>query len=55
MPARPNGSATRLRVLHPAPGVLAFYDGRVEGYRPERILPSHGDPEAIEGGGYGPA
>jgi cyclase len=34
MPARPNGStATRLRVLHPAPGVLAFYDGRVEGYR----------------------
>ena len=34
MPARPNGStATRLRVLRPAPGVLAFYDGRVEGYR----------------------
>jgi cyclase len=32
--ARPNGStATRLRVLRPAPGVLAFYDGRVEGYR----------------------
>jgi cyclase len=24
---------TRLRILHPAPGVLAFYDGRVEGYR----------------------
>jgi cyclase len=24
---------TRLRVLRPAPGVLAFYDGRVEGYR----------------------
>jgi cyclase len=34
MPARPNGSsATRLRVLRPAPGVLAFYDGRVPGYR----------------------
>jgi cyclase len=24
---------TRLRTLRPAPGVLAFYDGRVEGYR----------------------
>jgi cyclase len=24
---------TQLRVLRPAPGVLAFYDGRVEGYR----------------------
>lgn len=24
---------TKLRVLRPAPGVLAFYDGRVEGYR----------------------
>jgi cyclase len=24
---------TRLRVLRPAPGLLAFYDGRVEGYR----------------------
>ncbi len=24
---------TRLRILRPAPGVLAFYDGRVEGYR----------------------
>lgn len=24
---------TRLRVLRPAPGILAFYDGRVEGYR----------------------
>jgi glyoxylase-like metal-dependent hydrolase (beta-lactamase superfamily II) len=23
----------RMRVLHPAPGVVAFYDGRVEGYR----------------------
>jgi len=34
MPARPNGStATRLRILRPAPGVLAFYDGRVEDYR----------------------
>jgi glyoxylase-like metal-dependent hydrolase (beta-lactamase superfamily II) len=34
MPARPNGStATRLRTLRPAPGVLAFYDGRVDGYR----------------------
>src|SRR5215213_4640392 len=34
MPARPNGStATQLRTLRPAPGVLAFYDGRVEGYR----------------------
>jgi cyclase len=34
MPARPNeAGATRLRVLRPAPGVLAFYDGRVEGYR----------------------
>lgn len=34
MPARPNEvAATRLRTLHPAPGVLAFYDGRVEGYR----------------------
>jgi glyoxylase-like metal-dependent hydrolase (beta-lactamase superfamily II) len=34
MAARPNGStATRLRVLRPAPGVLAFYDGRVPGYR----------------------
>jgi cyclase len=34
MPARPNEAmATRLRVLHPAPGLLAFYDGRVEGYR----------------------
>lgn len=34
MPARPNGStATRLRVLRPAPGILAFYDGRVEDYR----------------------
>jgi len=34
MPARPNGSsATRLRVLRPAPGILAFYDGRVEGCR----------------------
>jgi len=25
--------ATHLRILRPAPGVLAFYDGRVEGYR----------------------
>jgi cyclase len=25
--------ATQLRTLRPAPGVLAFYDGRVEGYR----------------------
>jgi cyclase len=34
VPARPNESApTRLRALRPAPGVLAFYDGRVEGYR----------------------
>lgn len=34
MPAHPNESAaTRLRVLHPVPGVLAFYDGRVENYR----------------------
>ena len=34
MPARPNQAvSTRLRVLHPAPGLLAFYDGRVEGYR----------------------
>jgi len=34
MPARPNeAEATRLRVLRPAPGLLAFYDGRVEGYR----------------------
>jgi cyclase len=34
MPARPNGStATRLRTLRPASGVLTFYDGRVEGYR----------------------
>lgn len=33
MPAPPNGSATRLRVLRSAPGLLAFYDGRVEGYR----------------------
>ncbi|HEU5104891.1 MAG TPA: MBL fold metallo-hydrolase [Solirubrobacterales bacterium] len=34
MPARPNeAGATRLRVLRPAPGILAFYDGRVEGYR----------------------
>jgi len=34
MPARPNeAGATRLRALRPAPGVLAFYDGRVEGYR----------------------
>ncbi|HEX5983747.1 MAG TPA: MBL fold metallo-hydrolase [Solirubrobacterales bacterium] len=34
MPARPNeAAATRLRTLHPAPGVLAFYDGRVAGYR----------------------
>lgn len=34
MPPRPNESgSTRLRVLRPAPGVLAFYDGRVEGYR----------------------
>jgi glyoxylase-like metal-dependent hydrolase (beta-lactamase superfamily II) len=34
MPARPNDAgATRLRVLRPVPGVLAFYDGRVEGYR----------------------
>jgi cyclase len=24
---------TQLRILRPAPGVLAFYDGRVEGYR----------------------
>ncbi|HEU5252769.1 MAG TPA: MBL fold metallo-hydrolase [Solirubrobacterales bacterium] len=33
MPARPNAAgATRMRVLRPAPGVLAFYDGRVEGY-----------------------
>ncbi|HEU5062179.1 MAG TPA: MBL fold metallo-hydrolase [Solirubrobacterales bacterium] len=24
---------TRLRLLRPAPGILAFYDGRVEGYR----------------------
>jgi cyclase len=24
---------TRLRILRPAPGILAFYDGRVEGYR----------------------
>jgi glyoxylase-like metal-dependent hydrolase (beta-lactamase superfamily II) len=34
MAARPNGSsATRLRTLRPSPGVLAFYDGRVEGHR----------------------
>jgi cyclase len=34
MPARPNeAGATRLRTLHPAPGIVAFYDGRVEGYR----------------------
>jgi cyclase len=34
MPAQPNGStATRLRILRPAPGLLAFYDGRVPGYR----------------------
>lgn len=34
MPARPNeAGATRLRVLRPAPGILAFYDGRVDGYR----------------------
>ena len=34
MPAGPNqAEATRLRVLRPAPGILAFYDGRVEGYR----------------------
>jgi glyoxylase-like metal-dependent hydrolase (beta-lactamase superfamily II) len=34
MPARPNEAmATRLRTFRPAPGVLAFYDGRVEGYR----------------------
>jgi cyclase len=34
MPARPNEAATtRLRVLRPAPGLLAFYDGRIEGYR----------------------
>jgi glyoxylase-like metal-dependent hydrolase (beta-lactamase superfamily II) len=34
MPAHPNGStATRLRTLRPAPGVLAFYDGRFSGYR----------------------
>lgn len=34
MPARPNEVvATRLRTLRPAPGVLAFYDGRVKGYR----------------------
>jgi glyoxylase-like metal-dependent hydrolase (beta-lactamase superfamily II) len=34
MPARPNvAGATRMRVLRPAPGILAFYDGRVEGYR----------------------
>jgi glyoxylase-like metal-dependent hydrolase (beta-lactamase superfamily II) len=34
MLARPNeAAATRLRILRPAPGVLAFYDGRVEGYR----------------------
>ena len=34
VPARPNqAEATRLRVLRPAPGILAFYDGRVEGYR----------------------
>jgi cyclase len=34
VPAPPNPvAATRLRILHPAPGVLAFYDGRVEGYR----------------------
>jgi glyoxylase-like metal-dependent hydrolase (beta-lactamase superfamily II) len=34
MPARPNDAeATRLRPLRPAPGLLAFYDGRVEGYR----------------------
>ncbi|HXR60220.1 MAG TPA: MBL fold metallo-hydrolase [Solirubrobacterales bacterium] len=25
--------ATQLRTLRPAPGILAFYDGRVEGYR----------------------
>jgi glyoxylase-like metal-dependent hydrolase (beta-lactamase superfamily II) len=25
--------ATHLRILRPAPGVLAFYDGRIEGYR----------------------
>jgi glyoxylase-like metal-dependent hydrolase (beta-lactamase superfamily II) len=34
MPAHPNAStATRLRTLRPTPGVLAFYDGRVDGYR----------------------
>jgi cyclase len=32
--APPNeAGATRLRILRPAPGILAFYDGRVEGYR----------------------
>ncbi len=34
MPARPNeAGATRMRVLRPAPGIVAFYDGRVEGFR----------------------
>jgi cyclase len=34
VPARPNEAVTtRLRVLRPAPGLLAFYDGRVDGYR----------------------
>jgi cyclase len=34
MPAHPNDPATtHLRVLRPAPGILAFYDGRVAGYR----------------------
>ena len=34
MPARPNGSkATRLGTVRPAPGILAFYDGRSSDYR----------------------
>ena len=34
MPARPNeAGATRMRVLRPAPGILAFYDGRAKGHR----------------------
>jgi hypothetical protein len=50
-----------MRLLAPATGILAFYDGR-EGKReldrlaaldPELILPAHGDPDVIAAGGYG--
>lgn len=46
MPARPLGST--MRVLHPLPHVLAFYDGRIEGVRAWSD-----EPNWIDDGAYG--